>query len=401
MAPTALPGDLSIGDQLRRLRLERGLTQEALAGRAGVSIDLVKKLEQGRRQGARLTTLIALADALDTSMGELTGKRPRLDGGDRLVLGLRDALLSPDILPGIDIRDDIGEPTPAADLAAAVDRAWGAYWSGHFVDLARDLPALLAEARITSRSDRGGTAAALAQGHQLAAYLLVHLGRDDLAAIGAERAITAAAAGGDELQSAALLGTYAWVMLHQGRAAASAGLAARIAEQIEPRLSAATPAQITVWGGLTVTAMASAAAAADVDAVTELVGLARAAAGRAGGDRRDYQITFGPVQLAVQETHARAVLGQPDRALQAAAGVDRTALRTVEYGRHLIDVAHAYADARRTDRAVASLQQARGYAGPVWFRHQGPARALVADLAERQSRLSPALRDLVSSLDAR
>jgi transcriptional regulator with XRE-family HTH domain len=391
----------SIGDQLRRLRMERGLTQESLAAAAGVSTDLVKKLEQGRRAGARLTSLMALSEALGVSVGELTGKRPRLEGGNRLVLGLRDALLSPDLLPGIDVSDDGGEPTPAVELAALVGRAWRAYWAGRFDDLARELPGLLAEIRVSARSRQAENAAVLAQAHQLAAYLLVHLGRDDLAAIGAERAITAAAAGDDELHSAALLGTYAWVMLHQGRASALADLAAQAAERIEPRLSTATPAQITVWGGLTVTAMASAAAASDGDMVTELAGLARAAAGMAGSDRRDYQMMFGPVQVAVQTTHARTVLGQPDQALAAAADVDPGALKSVEYGRHLIDVAYAHADMRRTDRAVVALQQARASAGAVWFRHQGPARALVADLAERQARLSPTLRDLVVALDVR
>src|SRR6266498_4854504 len=89
----------TIGERLHRLRGEHGLTQEALAALAGLSVDLVKKLEQGKRQSARLTTIAALANALDVPMSELTDKRPRLDGaGDRLVLALRDTLLSPDLL---------------------------------------------------------------------------------------------------------------------------------------------------------------------------------------------------------------------------------------------------------------------------------------------------------------
>jgi len=70
----------TIGERLHRLRSERGITQEALAALAGLSVDLVKKLEQGRRQAARPTTLAALANALDVPMSELTDKRPRLDG---------------------------------------------------------------------------------------------------------------------------------------------------------------------------------------------------------------------------------------------------------------------------------------------------------------------------------
>jgi hypothetical protein len=36
---------------------------------------------------------------------------------------------------------------------------------------------------------------------------------------------------------------------------------------------------------------------------------------------------------------------------------------------------------------------------PVWFRHQGVARSLVAELYEQTKRVSPALRDLGASLD--
>jgi hypothetical protein len=44
------------------------------------------------------------------------------------------------------------------------------------------------------------------------------------------------------------------------------------------------------------------------------------------------------------------------------------------------------------------LTQARAQS-PVWFRHQGVARCLVADLVEQQRRLSPALRELAASVD--
>ncbi len=104
-----VPADAPIGDHIRRLRTEHGLTREALAAAAAVSTDLIKKLEQGKRRSARLSTLMKIADALDVSIADVTGKRPRLNGiGDRLVLGLRDAVLNPGYLPGIDQTDDDG-----------------------------------------------------------------------------------------------------------------------------------------------------------------------------------------------------------------------------------------------------------------------------------------------------
>jgi transcriptional regulator with XRE-family HTH domain len=68
----------TIGYQLRRLRRLRGLTQEELADRANVSRDLVAKLEQGRRQTARITSLVSLACALDVELSALV--KPEGDG---------------------------------------------------------------------------------------------------------------------------------------------------------------------------------------------------------------------------------------------------------------------------------------------------------------------------------
>ena len=68
----------TIGYQLRRLRRLRGLTQEDLADRADVSRDLVAKLEQGRRQTARISSLASLAGALDVELSTLVTRPPRV-----------------------------------------------------------------------------------------------------------------------------------------------------------------------------------------------------------------------------------------------------------------------------------------------------------------------------------
>ncbi|MFC7742096.1 helix-turn-helix domain-containing protein [Nocardiopsis composta] len=60
-----------IGERIARHRAHRGLTQEALAHSAGVSIDVVRRLEQGTRRTARLSTLASLARALDCDVATL------------------------------------------------------------------------------------------------------------------------------------------------------------------------------------------------------------------------------------------------------------------------------------------------------------------------------------------
>jgi len=372
------------------------MTQEELAERSGLSRELIAKMEQGRRQSVRLTTLTRLAQALDLPLSELADNRPRLDG-DRegaSVLAIRDALLSPSLLPGIDPGDDEGQPTTLAHLNTAVDRAADAYWKGQFGPLAAMIPGLIGEARITWQSAGAAAATPLARAYDLTAALMVHMGKEDLAAIAAERAAATAAAGDDALLDACMRGTYAWVLLHQGRLDEAERLAADTAQSIEPAFSA--PADhVAAWGSLLMTALAPAAAAGRD--VSGYITLASSGAERIGGPVKIFNTTFAPASVATQAVHAYAVLREPAKALQAARKVDAGELPgTIARGRHLLDVAQAQVDARHGQ--AATLARARTMA-PVWFRHQGIARSLVAELCEQQRRLTPQLRELATSVD--
>jgi predicted ATPase/transcriptional regulator with XRE-family HTH domain len=57
-----------LGSVLRRLRIRAGLSQEALAERAGVSASAVGALEQGQRRRPHPRTLVALADAMQLTL---------------------------------------------------------------------------------------------------------------------------------------------------------------------------------------------------------------------------------------------------------------------------------------------------------------------------------------------
>ncbi|MDJ0764929.1 MAG: helix-turn-helix transcriptional regulator [Myxococcota bacterium] len=67
-----------VRQRIRRLRLQRGLTQENLCDRAGISVDAVSRIENGSRKPT-LDTLDRIAQALDTSISELvsTGELPK------------------------------------------------------------------------------------------------------------------------------------------------------------------------------------------------------------------------------------------------------------------------------------------------------------------------------------
>ncbi|WP_225993966.1 hypothetical protein [Actinomadura rudentiformis] len=312
------------------------------------------------------------------------------------MLSVRDAILSPSLLPGI--TDDDTEPPALPDVERAVRGGWLDYWGGRFSRLAATLPGLLAETRMASREHGPAAAKPLAQSYQLAACTLVHLGKDDLAVMAAERAIHASTGGDDQLLWGTMHGTWAWCVHHQGRLDVAERHALRVAEQIEPDFTRSPLPHLTAWGGLVLTGLASAAAAERTDEVREYIGYARTGVGRFDHDRHDYEVNFGPTAVAMQATHAYTMLHKPGEALKAAKRVERGDLYDISYARHLLDVASSHVDASHHVTAEATLQEAESIS-PEWFRHQGPARALVGDLVNETRRLSPGLRRLARAVD--
>lgn len=70
--PTKTRKQSTLGDRLRAMRLDRGLTHEQLAQAAGLTLNTVQTLQSGRRvPGAE--TIVALCRALGCSADELLG----------------------------------------------------------------------------------------------------------------------------------------------------------------------------------------------------------------------------------------------------------------------------------------------------------------------------------------
>src|SRR5690606_19720430 len=65
--------ELAFGRALRRLRTERGISQEQLAGASGLDRTFISLLERGLRQPS-LTTLISLATTLEITLVKLAAE---------------------------------------------------------------------------------------------------------------------------------------------------------------------------------------------------------------------------------------------------------------------------------------------------------------------------------------
>ena len=61
----------NLARRLRKLRNDKGLTRQELATSAGLSMGAVAAIEQGRAPDPRISTILALAEALDTKVEDL------------------------------------------------------------------------------------------------------------------------------------------------------------------------------------------------------------------------------------------------------------------------------------------------------------------------------------------
>ena len=64
-----------IGNNLRKLRKKKGLSQEKLARLADISLNALTKIESGFAKKPTIQTVVKLAKALDISIDELVKER--------------------------------------------------------------------------------------------------------------------------------------------------------------------------------------------------------------------------------------------------------------------------------------------------------------------------------------
>lgn len=396
--------ELTIGARLAKLREYRDLTQEQLAERAGVHVDVIRKLEQGVRQSARLSTYQALASALDIELSRLLGQPsmtqqlPDAGGG---LLALRNAIQDIGALPGVPFGDD-GEPPALDALTAATGNAQSLYQDGQFTDLVGMLPGLVVDLRAAARETVDGHRHEQVWGmtaaiHILAADLAAQLGHTDLAYMAVERALHASQRASDPLREALAVSTLSLVLLRQGRWAQAHDVAVRKAAEIEPRFSSTDREQLAMYGLLLLSGAVPASRAKREGPATELLKQAQAAA-TLSGTLRVCGTSFGPSSVGMQAATVQLSLGHPDEALEKAADVRLSDLPwAISRARHRLDVAAARYQLRDTEGALSELLDIETEQ-PEWMRHQVLATQTVRELLEDERRRNAPLRGLATRL---
>jgi transcriptional regulator with XRE-family HTH domain len=381
-----------LGERVAKLRRRRGLTQEELAERAQVSVELVRKLEQGRRRSVRLGTLHGLARALDVQTAVLFDAPSPMDASDPGpgVIGIRRALT-----PGMAVSLE-DEPT-AIGLGRSLRAAWDLHRSADHVVLASVLPALIDQARYLCAEQPGDASFRLAaEAYHLAAVLLIGVRAEDLALVAADRLQAAAVRVGDEPSIARAADTWAWLFCRQSRLDDAERAALAAADRIEPRFATASPLALAMWCALLQRGVTIAARKDDRERVTDLLSLAQAASARLGGNRDDAWTMSGPTNTAMHAVRAAVDMGRPRDALRVRVP-DAESVPPAWQARHLLDIAHAQYAIKRDADALATMRRI-DHITPGWLSYQGLAREIVRGMLRRPG-TTPGVRSLAVRLN--
>jgi transcriptional regulator with XRE-family HTH domain len=367
-----------LGERVARLRRRRGLTQEELAERAGVSVELVRKLEQGRRRSVLLGTVQCLASALDVQTAVLFDAPSPTDPSDPGpgVVGIRRALTPGVAGPGLE-----DEPT-AADLENSLAGAWDLHRAADHVVLASVLPDLIDQARYLCGNQPGEVSFRLAaQAYHLAAVLLIGVRAEDLALVAADRLQAAAARAGDEPSIARAADTWAWLFCRQSRLDDAERAALGAADDLEPRFATAAPVALAMWCALLLRGIMIAARRDDAGRVADLLSLAQAASARLGGNRDDGWTMSGPTNTAMCAVRAAVDMGRPREALRVQVPGPGS-VPPAWQARHLLDVAAAQYAIKRDADALVTMRRIERIT-PGWLAYQGMAREIVRGMLRR------------------
>ncbi|AYN40204.1 XRE family transcriptional regulator [Streptomyces dangxiongensis] len=381
----------NLGERLRGIRKHRGLSQRELADLSGVSLSLIRKLEQGERNETRLETARQLAHALKVPTTRLVAEHAEASADSTVVdrwAPVHAALAASPEPDGLD------EPPTYDGVRDALTAAVPLFSHDRFAELGTALPPLLRDAELLVETDSRARPLH-ARLLELTGWLMTQTRQFDAAEMALERALDDAT---DRVQGASTVSVQCWLLLRRGRLAEARELAVEWADEVEPRMSRATPAELSTWGWLLL--RMSAAAIRDnrpgeAEDALRLAHSATVALGRECTPEEDFLRTFGPVTVALKRTENAMVAGQPDKVLTLASRIPADSLKPTSNNRnrHLLDVASAQTQLRQYAEAVDTFQKIRA-GSPQWLPNQRYARDVLGRIVSKRRTLTPDMREL-------
>ena len=376
-----------------RLRKLRGLTQDALAQSANISVSSVRKVEQGARP-ATAAFVAGVARALGTTPGWLFGTEGD-DGTDEHPYGEYAGIA--ELRTALDAYDDPqpeGELAPLADIKLRLSEVDRQVYRLRYGDAAVVLAALLHHLyMLADRPDpEGGHArAALHDAYRLAATVAGRFRQADLAAIASERHIQLAPLTDDPQRIAISAFHRSTRQLRNGDYAVGLRVLDRAREHLTD-----TPVGRAVGVQLDLRAGILAARAGDLAASDDWIQRARAVveSGEANGGipaEPYYGLDASPVNVLVHWCAAPVGIGDGTEAVHRAGQVHvADSQRPERVAHHHIDMGRAWVLHGDRDRALASLNVAKRI-DPHNTRRHPAVRETVLAIAEADRRATDTL----------
>ncbi|MGK5640668.1 helix-turn-helix transcriptional regulator [Streptomyces sp. URMC 126] len=405
-----------LADNVRKYRRAAGLSQEGLAEAAELSLSTVRKVEQGG--DARVETLHAMARALGVTTSALFATEapkpvlgPLDEANRRYLLELRKALM-----PAVGLTGRVPGPSEAgeiSELRRGVQEGHALYWADQYGAVAKRLPKLLrsSEAAVATLEGEEQRQAVVARCHTLllTGKYLTQVRQYDMAYHALVEAIRLARQ--DDRTQLAATGVVGlcWLLLRQDRFDECEELASLTAQEIEPRMSEASPARLAVWGELWLRVASAAIRNNRPDVAREarrMAGTASSALNSEGVSFPDHWAGFGPMTTEMKAVEdlslmgdARGVLRRTDEGvLSSRASAHLGKPDPTNWGRHRLDVARAHVLLKSHQDAMNELTQLRHTSG-AWLTHQPMARYIMLDILKTRKRtLTQDMRDMAAHL---
>lgn len=399
--------EATVGDRVAFYRRRRGVTQEVLAGLLGRSVEWLSQFERGARELDRLSTIVAVADALGIELTKLlpaafTAWRRELRGAvigtaPDSVAAIKNAMVryngSARVL-GVPERPPVGP----AELAVRINEAFACSQAARCSQLGPLLPDLIADAWQAANASTGeGQRRAFGQlclVWDVTSRMLDRIGEKHLPWIAVERSMAAAERSEDGLLIAVAAWGLAVALRHNGYFQESIDVPLATAEVLRPRL-AQSPQHASIYGALMLKGAVGAATVGDHVAVRDFLSECDRAAALTG-DRNDFWFAFGPTNVAIHRVWLATEMGDPLDAIRQAEHVDDTALPPELAGRrasHLITVAWSHYLRRHDDDALSALSAARAVA-PERLMFTYHVHDMLRQMLRRDRRRRRGLREL-------
>lgn len=365
--------EASVGEQVAFYRRRRGMTQVVLAGLLGRSVEWLSQFERGDRELDRLSTIVAIAEALGIEplkllpvaftttrrrepRGSVIGTAPDAVGAIKAAIfrynGSASALGVPD-----------RPPLGSQELAVRINEAFVCSQTERWSRLAPLLPELIADAWHAAHISTGEPQRrAFGQLHlvwRVTSGMLDRIGEKELAWIAVERNMAAAERSENDLLIAGAVWRLAAALRNNGFLQESIDVPLATADTVRPRLTH-SPQHASMYGALMLRSAVSAASLGDHRAVRDYLRECDHAA-QLTGDRNDSWTAFGPTNIAIHRVWLATEMGDPLDALHQAEHLDDTTLPpelSERRASHLITLAWSHYLRRHDDDALHALTTA-------------------------------------------